>query len=102
KILREALGNIDSRPRATAQYRFKNPFVGIRSFQILIHSFILETFSTLSVKAGKPHCEHIESALPPLATGLRTFRNGTLVHEQAIRPWSRRHDSSLHGLWRVC
>jgi hypothetical protein len=29
-------GNIDSTPRATAQYRFKNPFVGIRSFQILI------------------------------------------------------------------
>ena len=36
RILRGPLSNIDSRPASNEQHRFKNPFIQIRLFQILI------------------------------------------------------------------
>jgi len=37
------------------------------------------------VKAGKPHCEHILSALPPLATEERTFVIGRMADSDPTR-----------------
>ena len=47
------------------------------------------TLSTVSVKTGKSRSEQMLSALPPLATGERTFWIGSFVPQAAVRRRSK-------------
>src|SRR5262245_63398970 len=62
-----SLSNIDSRSNATAQSRFKNPFVRIRLFQILIPQLHFGDFFNSIGQLRSSDDVRCTTALPPKA-----------------------------------